>query len=228
MTLFSYDWDFSIIIPYFPVIFKALLVTLELSILSIIFGTVLGIITGIFISKYVIFLTRFKKLILIFIDLFRALPILILLLIFNYYLSFLTNIKSPFWLSFMALSINLSAFIADILRASLDNVPKPLVEAGMVLGMDKPTIFKRIIFPEGVRNVIPSMGLLYIEVLKMSSIASVIGVDEITHIASQISTSTFRFLEIFACLGLIYIVLVLPFSYLVRELEKNKLFIKRS
>lgn len=228
MNLLSYDWDFSILITYLPVILNGIKITLELTILSIVCGTILGLAIGIYISKYNKFVPEFKWILILLIDLVRATPMLILLLLFNYYVSFLTSIKSPFWLSFLALSINLAAVIADIVRGSLNGVFKPFIEAGMVLGMDRPTIFRRIILPEGVRAIIPTLTTLYIEVLKLSSLASALGVDELTHVSSQISASTFRNLEVFAVVTVIYILLVLPFSNLIRHLEKSKWFLRRS
>lgn len=228
MNLLYYDWDWSILWRYYPVFLKGIFVTLEITILSILFGSFIGILLGVFLSKHTIYLRSEKRIVFSFIDIIRSLPLLILILLFNYYFSFLTNIKSPFWLSVMALSLNLSAFVADVLRGAIDGVPKTLIEAGYALGMNQKLVLRRIILPEAIRAIIPSLALLYIDILKLSSLASMIAVNEVVHVSAEISTITFRYLEVFAILAIIYLLLVMPFSYLARKIERTRWFLRRS
>jgi polar amino acid transport system permease protein len=228
LMLFPYNWDWQVVWEYRSAIVLGLLVTLELTGVTIIVGTILGFLVGVFLAgtdeRWVVI----RKAVLALIDIVRSLPLLILILIFNYYSPYVINVGSPFWLAAFAMSINLAAFIADVFRAALEGVPRPLVEAGYAVGMTSVTVTRRILIPEAIRQIIPTIALLYIDMLKLSSLASVIAVNELTHVSTEISAKTYRFLEVFAALAVIYIALVLPFSIWVRRIEKAKWFLKRS
>jgi len=226
--MFKYYWDWSIVWEYRTVLAKGALVTLELTFISIIIGSILGFLLGILLSTKDEHWVEIRYIVTIFIDIVRALPILILILLFYFWLPYMLKIRSPFWLAALALSINLAAFIADVLRGAIEGVPQSLIEAGYALGMTSKKVMRRILIPEATRNILPTLALLYIDILKLSSLASVIAVSELVHVSSEISTKTFRFLEIFAALAVIYILIVLPFSYFVRRLEKTRWFLRRA
>lgn len=226
--MFQYDWDWSVVWQYRLVFIKGVWITLQLTGLSVITGTIIGFLLGILLASRDERLKEIRQFIFIFVDIVRALPILILILVFNYWLPYVTNIKSPFWLAGLALSINLSSFIADVLRGAIEGVPRPLIEAGYAVGMTSRMVMRRIIIPEASRQILPTLALLYIDMLKLSSLASVIAVSELVHVSSEISTKTFRFLEVYAALAAIYVLIVFPFSYATRKLEKAEWFVRRA
>ncbi len=226
--MFQYNWDWSVVWRYRFVFVRGAWITLQLTVLSIIIGTALGFLVGTLLATRDEHWKEIRQIVLVFVDVVRALPVLILILLFNYWLPYITDIKSPFWLAGLALSINLSAFIADVLRGAIEGVSRPLVEAGYAVGMTSRTVMRRIVIPEATRQILPTLALLYIDILKLSSLASVIAVSELVHVSTEISTKTFRFLEVFAALAVIYVLIVLPFSYAARKLEKTAWFIRRA
>jgi len=226
--MFNYDWDWLVIWQYREVLLRGVLVTLALTIISIGIGTLLGFCVGTFLSGRNPVWYAVRLVVTALVDVVRALPLLILLFVFYFWLPYVLGIESPLWIAILALSINLAAFIADVLRAAIRGVPKPLIEAAEALGMKPNAILRRVLIPEATRHIVPTVALLYIDVLKMSSLASVIAVNELVHKSAEISSKTFRFLEVYAALAVIYILIVLPFSFLARKLEQSPRFLRRS
>jgi len=224
----NYRWDFSVITDNINVFLKGMGISFALTLIVIVIGTILGVFLGIYLSDKEGNDSGFKKILTVVIDSVRALPILIFILVINYWAPAFIGIHSPFLLACLALSINLTAFVSDVVRSAIQSVPKAYSLAGFALGMTPKLVAKRITIPEAIRQVIPTFSLLYIDVFKMSSIASVIAVKELTYSATLISSNTFRFLEVFTFLAMIYLAILLPFSYGARRLEKTKWFTRRS
>lgn len=224
----GYDWDWSVAWRYREAFLAGLLTTLELTGLAVVAGTLLGLPTGLLLTREGRVSRTLRPVLLAIVDVLRSLPLLILLLVLYFWLPSLVGMRSAFWIAVTGLSLNLAAFIADVTRGAVNGVPRPLVEAGFALGMTSGQVVRRVVVPEAIRELVPTIALLYIHILKMSSLASVIAVEELVHKASRISSGTYRYLEIYAVLAIIYIALVLPFSHFARALEQSRWFIRRS
>lgn len=214
----AYDWDFSIIYQYWPTLLKASIVTLELFFLCVIAGTILGFVLGITLKFSI---KPIRKITMLFVDLVKSLPELVLILWFYYFLPIITGVGnlSAFFIAFVALSLNLSVFIADYFRGAVDNINKNHIDGALALGMSKFQIIVYVIVPEAFRMILTPVSSMYIHVLKMTSLASIIAVNELTHTANLLALNTFRSIEIFSVVGVIYIILVLPLTYLLRKVE---------
>jgi polar amino acid transport system permease protein len=226
--MFHYDWNWQVLWQYRMVFLQGIAVTFALSLVSIIAGTAIGLTLGIAASSECEPLRPVRPVLLFFVDAVKALPPLILLLLFYYWLPYVTGIHSSFSLAAIALALNISAFIADVFRHAINGVPRPLIEACYAVGSPHLTALRRFIVPEALRTIVPTLGIFYIDVLKLSSLASIIAVRELLHRASEVSTHTYRFLEVYAALAVIYLAILLPFSYLVRRLETSAMFLRRS
>jgi polar amino acid transport system permease protein len=226
--MFSYDWNWSVVWQYREALLGGLLVTMSLSAVAIVLGTGLGLVLGAVLALTGERVPFLRSLLLIAVDSIKAMPPLIVLLLFYYWMPYVVGVRSPFWLAAMALTLSLSAFVADVFRHALQGVPRPLVEASYALGMTRSIVLRHVLFPEALRVIVPTLGLLALDIFKLSSLASVVAVRELTYRASEISTNSFRFLEVYAALALIYLVILFPFSRLVRRLETSELFIRRS
>jgi len=117
------------------------------------------------------------------------------------------------------MSINLAPFVSETLRAGLDSIPKGYTEAGIALGIPKRKIVRNILIPQVFSEMLPALITQYITLFKLSSLASVIAVNEILHTANNIISETYRPLEVFTVVALIYIVIVIPISKLSRQFE---------
>jgi polar amino acid transport system permease protein len=226
--MFHYDWDWAVVWTYRYVLLQGLLLTAELTLLSVLIGGAVGLIIGVALSSRSRALMLVRGPFLFYVDAVKAMPPLILLLLFYYWLPFVVGVRSSFWLAVIALSVNLSAFIADVFRHAIAGIPRPFLEACYAVGMTHSLALRRFIIPEALRSIVPTLGILAIDVFKLSSLASVIAVPELLHRSSEISAYSYRFLEIYAALAVIYLAILLPFSRLVRRLETSAAFVRRS
>ena len=120
-----------------------------------------------------------------------------------------------------ALSLFYAAFIAEVFRAGIQSVPREQSEAGRALGMHERRIMWKIVLPQAVRNMFPALGNDLISLMKDTSLVSILAVRELTQMSRLYSGSTFRFREAFFILVVIYVVLTLTLSLILRWYEKR-------
>ena len=157
-----------------------------------------------------------------YVEIVRAIPLLVLILWIYYGLPIMTGISfSPFVSGIIALSISESAFQAEIFRAGINSIRKPQWEAGSSLGLNFFRKLRLVILPQAIRNILPAIGNQFVYVLKMSSLVSIIGIGDLTRKANELVVTTYRPLEIYTFLILEYLILILIVSFLVRRLEKK-------
>jgi polar amino acid transport system permease protein len=212
-----YDWDFGVVWQYKWVFVEGAWITLKITFFAIIFGTIAGFILGLGRSSA----SRWVRLpVSVYVELFLALPILVLMIWIYYCGPLLAGITlSGFWAAVVALSLTLSAYVAEIVRSGLLAVPTGHAEAARVLGMTQFQAATHIVIPQAIRVMVPPMLGMYISTLKMSSLASVIAVYELLHSAQTVIMDSFRPLEIYTTVAVMYVMLVLPFTYLTRRYE---------
>lgn len=156
------------------------------------------------------------------IDVFRALPPLVLLLFMYFLLTRqIVGVAVPaFWVCSIGMSLNLAAFTADLVRAAIEGVPRELTEAAAALGMSRRQATRHLVLPYVMRQILPGLTILYIGMLKMTSLASVINVREVVYTAQTVIADVSRSLEAWAIVAMIYLVLVLPVTYIARRVER--------
>jgi polar amino acid transport system permease protein len=120
-----------------------------------------------------------------------------------------------------ALSLFYAAFIAEVFRAGIQSVSSTQTEAGLALGLTERQVTRRIVLPQAVRNMLPALGNDLISLMKDTSLVSVLAVRELTQMARLYSGSTFRFRESFFILVVIYVILTLALSLLLRWYERR-------
>jgi His/Glu/Gln/Arg/opine family amino acid ABC transporter permease subunit len=157
-----------------------------------------------------------------YIECFRAVPLLVLLLWVYYGLPVVSGLQlDAFLAGVLALALSDSAFEAEVFRAGLQSVPKGQREAAKALGLSPWITFRFVIFPQAIRLILPALGNQFVYVLKMSSLVSVIGLQELTRRANELNVTEYRPLEIYSLLVLEYLLLILATSWLVRRLERH-------
>lgn len=216
--IMNYDWNFSRLVPYTEAFVAGTITTISITLLVIIIGTIFGIILGLLLRDSI-----FRVFLIPVIDIVRALPPLVLIL-FMYYLltvQVIGTVVQAYWVVVIAMSLNLAAFTSDLVRAAITNVPIGEIDAGKALGLTRGQITKNIIMPHVLREILPGMVVLYIGMLKMSSLASIINVREVVYTAQTVIADVARSLEAWIIVAFIYIILVLPSSYGFRRLEAS-------
>ena len=198
---------------------SGLTTTMYISIISIVISILIGLLIAIPSLSKNKFLTYLS---IGYVEIVRAIPLLVLILWIYYGLPIMTGISfSPFVSGIIALSISESAFQAEIFRAGINSIKKAQWEAGSSLGLGFFRKLRLVILPQAVKNILPAIGNQFVYVLKMSSLVSIIGIGDLTRKANELVVTTYRPLEIYTFLILEYLVLILIVSYLVRRLEKK-------
>ena len=198
---------------------SGLTTTIYISLVSIIISIVLGLLVAIPSLAKSKFLTYLN---IGYVEIVRAIPLLVLILWIYYGLPIMTGISfSPFISGIIALSISESAFQAEIFRAGINSIKKSQWEAGSSLGLSFFRKLRLVILPQAIKNILPAIGNQFVYVLKMSSLVSIIGIGDLTRKANELVVTTYRPLEIYTFLILEYLVLILVVSFLVRKLEKR-------
>ncbi len=221
--------DFSLFIPniikiltkYWQIfLLEGLKYTLILTCISVALGTVLG--TLVAMAK----MSRFKIirfLISVYIEVIRGTPILLQLYLFYFVLpNIFTVLKlSPFmWVS-IALCINSSAYVSEVIRSGIQAVDKGQTEAARSLGMSEKQTMMKIILPQAVRNILPALGNEFIMMLKETSLASTFFLGDLMTSYAIVKGATYLTLEPMTIVAIIYLCMTYPLSKVVERFEKK-------
>lgn len=205
----------KIAIKYYPDFLKGTLITLGLSLITVLFGTVLGSIFALgSISKNSIL----KKISRIYIEVIRGVPLLLQLWLF-YTLGSASLGKQLSVI--LALIINSSAYVAEIIRSGIQAVSKGQFEASKALGLTNTQMYVKIIFPQAIKNILPALGNEFVAVIKETSLASVFFIGELITVKDAIAAHTFLTLEPYIIVGLIYLFLTYSISKLTQYFERR-------
>jgi polar amino acid transport system permease protein len=158
----------------------------------------------------------------VYVEVFRAIPLLVLLLWVYYGLPVVFGIKlGVFAAGVIALSMSDAAFEAEIFRGGIQSIAVGQKEAAQSLGLSTWQSMRLVIMPQALRRILPALGNQFVYVLKTSSLVSVIGYQELTRRANELTLTEYRPLEIYTLLVLEYLILILIASWLVRRLEEH-------
>jgi His/Glu/Gln/Arg/opine family amino acid ABC transporter permease subunit len=158
----------------------------------------------------------------VYVEVFRSIPLLVMILWVYYGLPILTGVQFGVFLTgLICLAVSDSAFTSEIFRSGLQSIKKGQGDAARSLGLTPFQTMRLVILPQVVRAVLPALGNQYVYILKMSSLVSVIGFQELTRRANELTLTEFRPLEIYTFLVLEYLVLILLVSWGVRVMERR-------
>ncbi len=158
----------------------------------------------------------------VYVEIVRAVPILVLILWVYYGLPQVTGITlNVFWAGVLALALSDSAFQAEIFRGGIQSIDRGQYEAAHSISLNYRDTMRYIILPQAIRRILPALGNQLVYMLKMSSLVSVIGMQELTRRANELVVTEYRPLEIYTILVLEYLVLILIVSSGVRWLERR-------
>jgi polar amino acid transport system permease protein len=155
-------------------------------------------------------------------ELIRNTPILVQLLWVYYVLPIVFGLQiSALAALLIGLSVYMAAFISEVYRAGIQAVPKGQKEAAQVLGLTPFQSFRRIVLPQAIRLTLPPLASNFVQLIKYSSLGSVISVSEITRRGTELSSTTFRPLEIFSFIALVYFCICWPLAMAIRIWERR-------
>jgi cystine transport system permease protein len=184
-----------------PLLKSAVLMTLFLGLTSFVFGSTLGLMVAL--SR----ISRFRALrwlAFAYVSIFRGTPLLVQILLIYFGLPSYGVVLDPVSAALLALTLFSAAYLSENFRAGINAVDGGQWEAAMTLGMGYWQAMWRVVLPQGLRIAIPSVGSRLIALIKDTSLASTITVVELTRVADQVGASTFRYMEMFLMIGIIY------------------------
>lgn len=187
--------------------------------IGVLAGTIIGIILALLkLSKIKIF----KIIASIYIELFRGTPILVQLYIIYFAIPYAFQFKlAPLTAGIITLSLNSGAYVAELIRAGINSIDKGQMEAARSLGMSHWMAMRLIIMPQAVKNILPALGNEFIAIIKESSIASIIGVNEIMYKADTIRGNLYIVFEPLLIAAAIYFTLTFTLSKVVSYFERR-------
>lgn len=202
---------------------QGLVMTIVLALLAIVFGSLIGVfITSLRMSDNKILSTISK----FYVEIIRGTPLLVqVLLIYSFIkipvILFLGIDLSSFVPGILALLINSSAYVSEIFRGGIDSVELGQTEAGLSLGMSEKSIKRKIVYPQAIKNIIPSLGNEFISLIKETSIFMYLGVAELMYSANIIKAETYQVKQVYIITALLYLTLTLTTSKIMSHYEKK-------
>jgi len=214
-----YQFRFDVVWNNIGFLMEGLSLTLLISFLALVISMALGLVVA------VVRLSKNRGVSLVaatYVEFFRDTPVLVQLFWVYYVLPILLGIQiSAFGAALIGLTLHSAAFLGEIYRAGIQSVPAGHVEAAKVLGLGPVQTFVRIVLPQAFRTILPPLVNNFVDLIKLSSLASVFAVGEVTRKATELSAATFRPLEIFTFIALIYFFICWPLSMAMRVLERR-------
>lgn len=213
------DLQFGRIVEYLPDLLRGAWLTLELSVLSVGLGVIVGLalalarLSGLPVLSWPAY---------VYIEFFRTTPPLIQIVWLYYGLPILTGQDlGAFGAAAVALGLNIAAFFAEIFRAGIAGVDRTQWQAARVLGLRRTDTLRFVILPQAFQNILPPTGTTVIYLIKGTALASAIGTPELLRVGQLIANETFRPVEALTVVAVAYFALTYPIALLFYAIERR-------
>jgi His/Glu/Gln/Arg/opine family amino acid ABC transporter permease subunit len=209
-------------IAQFPYLLSTLLLGVEMTIIVTIGGFMLAVVLGL--VGAVMRTTRFAMLRAVgtvYVDVFRAIPVLTQLFIIYFGLAELGIRLAPVPAAIIGFGINGGAYLTEVFRAGIEAVHRGQTEAALSIGMTRMQALRIIILPQAMRVILPPLGNFAIGLLKDTSVASSVAAPELTFRARMLVDQTYLSTQIYLMVAALYLLMSLPLAHLVRRLERR-------
>jgi polar amino acid transport system permease protein len=214
-----YAWDFAALKPYWGLIWQGLGVTVFYTVITVLAGLAIGLAAGILRTtapRWVAIPLRG------YIEVFRCTPLLVQLVWVYYALPVLIGVDmSATTACFLTLSLYAGSFYAEIFRGGIEAIDRGQWEAGHAVGMQQSRIFRRIILPQAVQVMVPSLINQTIMQLKNTSLVSTVAVGDLLYQGSVITAASYRPLEVYTTIAVLYFVVLFPLTLVADQLEQR-------
>ena len=200
--------------------------TLLIAICGLIIGIVIGtlIATVRVIPKYKIMPRILNGICSLYVGLFRGTPIVVQLLIFHFVLftPYVTGIQmEPLEVAILVFGLNSGAYISEIMRSGIQSVDIGQMEAGRAVGLSFGTTMIKIVIPQAIKNILPTLGNEFIALIKETSVVSFVGAVDLAQAFKFIATSKYEYIVPYVVMALIYVILVLIISLGIKLMERS-------
>lgn len=214
------QFEWSAIWLAIPILLESTKMTLWISVFGIIGGLIIGLFAGIA-RTYGGWIVNYIAL--AFIEIIRGTPIVVQVMFIYFALPMAwSNLRiDPFIAAVITIMINSGAYIAEITRGAILSIHNGFREAGLALGLSQYATIRYIIMPLALRRMLPPLGNQWIISIKDTSLFIVIGVAELTRQGQEIISGNFRALEIWSTVAVIYLIITLILSFILRYMERR-------
>ena len=213
----AYQWDFSPVLANAPLLVEGLANTLKITGTALVFGVALGLALALLRLSPRRFLSWPAGFV---IEVFRTTPPLVQLFWFFFALPMLVGIEmTPFVAGAVTFSIQSAAFFAEVFRAGIQSIERGQWDAARAIGMRHDQALHRIILPQAVKRMIPAFMERAIELMKTTTLIATISYADLLFAANEISQKTFRPLETYTVVAVIYFVVIFLASQIARLVE---------
>lgn len=198
--------------------------TLVIAVLGLIIGILIGtlIATVRVIPKYKLLPRILNGLCSFYVGLFRGTPIVVQLLVFYYVLLPLMGARmTGIQVSVLVFGLNSGAYISEIMRSGIMSVDQGQMEAGRAVGLSFGTTMRKVVLPQAVKNILPTLGNEFIALIKETSVVSFVGAADLYMAFNYIGSNSYEFMVPYLVMALIYIVLVLIISAGIKVMERS-------
>jgi len=207
----GYQLDFGVLVEYFGLLLKGVGVTLGLTAIAATLGIALSI-GGAATARWGLRWAR--ALVALYLELIRNTPFLVQLFFFFFGLPSLGLQMSALQAAVLAMTINLTAYSIEIVRAGIEAVAPGQREAGLALGVGPATVFFWVILPQAIANVYPALVSQIVITMLESAVVSQIAVTDLTHVADFIQSRTYRAFETYFAIALVYLAMSICLRWL--------------
>ena len=217
-TVITTPWNWRGVYQYRAKFIQGYEVTIVLSLMALVLSTVIGLCSALASSTRFLPLRYVNR---IYIDLVRGTPLLVQILILYYVTANALGIDNRIFAGALILSISYGAYISEVIRGGIESVGKSQLESAKAIGLNRAQTYRYVIFPQALRQMMPSLAGQFVSLIKDTSLLSVISVGEFTLNAQETSNITFSSLACYIPLAVGYLILTIPITQLTRYLEKR-------
>lgn len=201
-------------------------VTIALSVIS----AITSILAGLVIALLRLYGPRWLGVVLTFyVDTMRAIPVLVVLVWIYFAFPILAGVTfPPFWAALVALTLHIAAYASEIVRAGIESIRPGQTRAGLAIGMSRAQILRKIVLPQATIRMLPAFGSVLTMAIKDTAIATVIAVPELMHRAETVAGQSYRPVEVFTFVMVLYFLLLFPVTRVVDRLYQRLAHLGRS
>jgi polar amino acid transport system permease protein len=214
----TYHWNFAGIWKYRQKFLNGWLTTIGISLAALIISTMIGLVSALARRSHFAPM-RFGAM--LYVELVRGTPLLVQILIFFYVVADAFGVGNRFIVGTLTLAVFSGAYISEIIRAGIESIGESQLESARAIGLTPAQTYRHVIFPQALRQTLPPLAGQFVSLIKDSSLLSIIGIGELTLNAQQVNSYTYSTLESYLPLAAGYLVLTLPLSLWIRQLEKK-------
>ena len=204
-------------------VLKGLWATMQIAVIGLLIGIVIGTLIAVVrvMPKYKLIPRILDKICVCYIELFRGTPMVVQLLIGYWVLLPLMGItvNSGIPVAVIVFGLNSGAYVSEIMRGGINSVDAGQMEAGRAVGLTYATTMLKVVVPQAIKNILPTLGNEFIVLIKETSIVSFIAVTDLYRSFKQLGEPTYNYTMPYLMLALVYLVIVLLISWGVRALE---------